>query len=982
MKPYLLALILLFIAGPFHDSHAASAHSLFARTNLMAWCIVPFDGKQRGPEERAAMLEELGFKRFAYDYRAQHVPTFDAELEALKRRGISLDAWWFPGLNTEGRLILDVLKRHGVKAQLWVTGGGKPTVSEEEQGSRVEAEAKRIRLIAEAAAAIGCTVGLYNHGGWFGEPENQIVIIERLRQDGITNVGIVYNQHHGHAHVDRFAELLQKMKPHLLALNLNGMTRDGDQHGKKILPLGEGDLDLDLVRIIHDSGWRGPIGILNHTDEDAAVRLRANLDGLERLLKQLDKPPRDPWAVEDARAREQLPLYQTIPAAATAELTPHNGLPHRDAFYQWTRSHGGNESARYSALTQINRSNVHQLEVAWTYRSGDGAGNIQCNPIIVRGVMFAPTSGGHVVALNAAAGDELWRFKPEGKPVGRCLTWLAGTSAATDRMYVPAEGRGRFSLDPKTGTPVETFGQAGRIKLPNGSRVAPVVFEQMVIVPGYAKDVEAFDAVTGERRWTFHTIPQPGEFGYETWDGPEKGANCWGGMALDEARGMVFVTTGSPKPDFNGTAHAGDNLFSNCLLALDARTGKRLWHFQEIRHDIWDLDLPAPPNLTTITRNGKRVDVVTAVTKLGNTLLFDRVTGKPIFPFRLRRAPTSDLPGEVTSPYQPDVELPEPFAKQEFTLNDVTDRSEEAREFVMNLVRSANLGWFRPFSEGRPTIVPNIHGGAEWTGACVDPTNGRLYVSANELPWIIAVFRDDEPPFNPKATPTEGEKIFRAMCAACHGEDRIGKGMAPPLRGLRHRMKEDDVVALLKTGRNSMPAAPEMSATDQKALLDFLFLRDRELPDVTGKEARPRYSHNGYPKLLDHEEYPGCKPPWGTLNCIDLNTGRLLWKVPLGEYAELTRQGIPKTGTENFGGAIVTAGGLVFCAGARDEKIRAFDADSGAELWEAKLPWGGYAPPATYEVDGRQFVVIAATGGGKLGTPTGDAWIAFALPKK
>jgi sugar phosphate isomerase/epimerase len=271
---------------------AKPPQNLFARDNLMAWCIVPFDAKRRGPEERAAMLERLGFRHFAYDYRAEHVPTFDAEVTALKRHGVQLDAWWFPGgLNDEAKLILDVLQRHGCQTQLWVTGGGGPTASAEEQQKRVAAEAQRIRSIAEAAAKIGCSVALYNHGGWFGEPENQIAIIQQLR---LPNVGIVYNLHHGHAHLDRFSELLQKMKPYLLALNLNGMVKDGDRIGQKILPLGIGNLDLELLRTIRDSGYAGPIGILNHTDHDAEARLQDNLDGLDWLVRQLAGQPAGP----------------------------------------------------------------------------------------------------------------------------------------------------------------------------------------------------------------------------------------------------------------------------------------------------------------------------------------------------------------------------------------------------------------------------------------------------------------------------------------------------------------------------------------------------------------------------------------------------------------------------------------------------------------------------------------------------------------
>lgn len=970
------------------------------------------------------MLERLGFRHFAYDYRAEHIPTFDAEMDALQRHGIELSAWWFPTeLNDEARLILDVIRRHRVHPQLWVMGSGGPTASPEEQRARVKAEAQRILPIAHEAANLGCLVALYNHGGWFGEPENQVDVIQELKAQGATNVGIVYNLHHGHDHLDRFPTMLQKIKPYLLALNLNGMVKEGDRLGKMILPLGQGDLDLPLLRTIRDSGWRGPIGILNHTDEDAESRLQDNLDGLDWLLLQLDgrsagpkptprswtEPPAPPgskpsagqapsapaprsvdyWAVEDAGARAKLPLHQVIPAAKPDELTPANGLPSNDTFQVWHRSHGDNGGARYSALTQIDRQNVTNLRTAWIYESNDGKGNIQCNPIIVNGVMFAPTPGKHVVAVNAETGRELWRFQPEGRPAFRGLIYWPGRDGATERLFFCA-GKFVYALDPRTGRAVPEFGQGGRAVLPGlaqgdfgAATAGPAIFERTVIVPGFEKDVWAFDAVTGEQRWTFHTVPHPGEFGYDTWDHPESyAANCWGGMALDEVRGIAYVTTGSPKDNFVGVNHHGRNLFANCLIALDARTGKRLWHFQEIGHDIWDLDIPAPPNLATITRDGRRIDVVAAVTKIGNTLLLDRLTGKPIFPFRLRRAPTSTLPGEETWPYQPDVELPEPFARQEFGPDDVTDRSEEANEAALGKFKSATIGWFQPFTEGRPNLYFGLHGGAEWTGACVDVPSGRLYVSANRIPWIISVFRDDDPPDDLSLPPTRGRQVFEMTCAPCHGTNRIGVGTCPPLRGVRHRLKAEDIIQQVRNGKNTMPAQPDMSEADLQALVDFLLLRDRTIPSAPSKTERPVYSYNGYPKFLDHEGYPGAKPPWGTLHCLDLNSGKLLWTVPLGEHPELTAQGIKKTGTENFGGPIVTAGGLVFCSGTRDSKIRAFDKDTGRELWSATLPWVGTAPPATYQVNGRQYVVIAATGGGKLGAPLGDAYVAFALPDR
>lgn len=593
--------------------------------------------------------------------------------------------------------------------------------------------------------------------------------------------------------------------------------------------------------------------------------------------------------------------------------------------------------------------------------------------------MFAPTVGHSVVAINAATGEEIWRFKPEmprnglrleDAPARRGLLHWNGRIIFTGGNWI-------YAVDAKTGKAVGSFGEKGRTPIPAGGTVAGAVYKGVLVIPGYSRDVFGYDVETGNQLWTFRTIPQAGEFGSDTWKQPMEGANCWGGMAMDEQRGIAFVSTGSPKPNFVGGTHTGDNLFANCVIALEAATGKRLWHFQEIRHDIWDLDIPAPPVLVTITREGRRVDAVAQVTKLGNTLLLDRLTGKPLFPFRLRKAPASKLPGELTAPYQPDVELPEPFARQVFKREDVTDLNPEAAEYISKLVAGANFGFFQPFDEGKPTVLYNIHGGAEWTGAAFDPKAGFLYVTANELPWIVTVFRDDPEPAR-SGEPTRGETIYQTACASCHGADRIGVGTAPPLRGLRHRLKDADVIALLKTGRNLMPVAPEMSEQDQKALLDFLFVRDRAGAAVTNDP--PRFTSNGYPKLLDQQGYPGCKPPWGTLNCIDLNTGKLRWKVPLGEYPELTAQGIKKTGTENFGGAIATGGGLVFAAGTRDRKIRAFDSATGEELWARELPFGGFAPPAAYSVGGRQFIVIAATGGGKLGGPMGDAYVAFALP--
>lgn len=700
-------------------------------------------------------------------------------------------------------------------------------------------------------------------------------------------------------------------------------------------------------------------------------------------------PTTDYWSVEDAKARENLPLYTLIPAARTEDLTPAENPPNRATFTTWQRSHGDNGGRRYSALAEVNRGNVTNLEVAWIYHSGDHGAALECNPIIVRDLMVTPTPGDALVAVNAATGKELWRFKPEDRPAFRGLTYWRGSGPATERVLFCA-GHVLYAIAPSTGKLVEGFGDHGKVRLPGvaeawfgASTAAPAIFKNIIVVPGFEKDVWGFDVANGELLWTFHTVPHPGEFGYDTWDKTEDyAANDWAGMAMDDVRGIAFITTGGPKPNFNGVRHRGQNLFCNCLIALDARTGRRLWHFQEIRHDIWDLDMSAPPNLATITRAGKRVDVVAAPTKIGNTILLDRVTGQPIFPFRMRRAPSSTLPGEQTWPYQPDLELPEPFSKLEFTEADLTDRTPESHDYALARFKGMRTGRFQPMAEGRPTLLFGVDGGAEWTGACIDQENGRLYVTANHIGWAITVMRDDDPPDDPHAPKTPGQKIFETACAACHGINRLGVGVTPPLRGLRHRLTDQEVIRQIRTGKNAMPAFPVLSDADVQSVVDYLMARDRPAPALTAKSERPQYSFAGYPRFYDPEGYPANKPPWGTLNCLDLNTGKLIWQVPLGEYPELAAEGLRHTGTENYGGAIVTAGGLVFVSGTRDNKIRAFDKATGRELWAATLPFAGSAAPATYQWAGRQYVVIPATGVQHLGTPTGDAWVAFALPQR
>jgi quinoprotein glucose dehydrogenase len=510
--------------------------------------------------------------------------------------------------------------------------------------------------------------------------------------------------------------------------------------------------------------------------------------------------------------------------------------------------------------------------------------------------------------------------------------------------------------------------------------------------PGH---IRAYDARTGERRWIFHTIPHPGEPGHETWP-PDAwrwngGANAWGGLTLDVARGIVFCGTGSPTYDHYGGDRPGANLYANCVLALDADTGALRWHFQVVHHDLWDYDLPCPPVLVTLRRNGRRIDAAAQVTKTGHVFVFDRVTGQPVFPIEERPVPASDIPGEKSWPTQPIPARPPPFARQGLSIEDATDVSEAARAAVRERLRGMRSeGLFTPPST-RPTVVmPQFNGGAEWGGAAVDPTTGWLFINASNEPEWIQMF-----PAKPRETVTLkelGAHLHRVICASCHGADRVADAEAgaggvarPSLRDLNQRMTRAEVEALLETGRGQMPSFASLSAIERAALTAFLLDEGGNDPAPLGKEDlswanQIPWVANGHPELRDPDGRPASARPWGTLTAIDLNEGELVWQKPLGHYPGLERVNGQPSGTFNIGGPLVTGGGLVFIGAAMDEKFRAFDAASGEILWEHTLDAGAYATPATFQRNGRQYVVVAAGGGGKPGTRSGDGWWCFSLP--
>jgi len=690
---------------------------------------------------------------------------------------------------------------------------------------------------------------------------------------------------------------------------------------------------------------------------------------------------------------------------AAAESAPAN--------QDW-RTHGGDPGHRqHSALDQINRDNVKKLAVAWTYRTGDAAADnrtqIQCHPIIVGSVLYGTSPKLKVFALDAATGRELWVFDPFGAGaaqtslgVNRGVTYWEG---GLDKRILVTAGQRLFALDAKTGKPVPTFGAGGSVSLLDGldrdvtglyvlSNTPGAIYKDLLILgtrvsegPGASAPghIRAYDVRTGKIRWIFHTIPHPGELGYDTW--PKDawtrigGANAWSGISVDEKRGLVFLPTGSAAFDFWGGNRQGANLFADCELVLNAATGKRVWHYQLFHHDLWDRDLPAAPVLVTVKRDGKTVDAVAQITKSAQVFLFERETGTPLFPIEERPVPPSDLKGEAAWPTQPVPVKPPPFARQVLTEADLTDRTPAAHAAVLERLRAVRTG--RPFippSAQGTVIFPGFDGGGEWGGAAFDPDSGLLYVNANEMPWILTMVEIDRAKESGDAA--HGRVVYQQNCVACHGLEGKGdpQGQYPSLVGVDKKLTRDAVGSLIATGKGVMPSFGMLSERQRAQVVAYLF---GDKPQPSAGEDPPDltipYTHTGYNRFLDPDGYPAVKPPWGTLNAIDLAKGEIVWKKVLGELPELTKQGLPPTGTENYGGPIVTAGGLLFIGATKDEKFRAFDKTTGAMLWEVSLPAGGYATPSTYSVGGKQYVVIAA-GGGKMGTKSGDAYVAYALP--
>ena len=673
----------------------------------------------------------------------------------------------------------------------------------------------------------------------------------------------------------------------------------------------------------------------------------------------------------------------------------------------WAYYGGDANGDRFSPLTQIDASNVGQLRPAW--RIDGPKGGLQTTPLVIDGILYGYTTTQQVFAASAETGKTIWTFDSGviGRQPARGLTyWSAG---AERRLFAGVMDR-LYALDPSTGRPIPSFGENGAVDLrknlgddftSNATYLtSPGVIYKDVIIVGFRTSetkpaapgwIRAYDVRTGKLSWTFHTIPQLGEPGYETW--PKDAyktagaANNWAGMVVDQKNGIVFVPTGSAVDDMYGADRKGDNLYADTLLALDAKTGRRLWHFQGVHHDMWDRDFPSPPVLLTVRRNGRNIEAVAQATKQGYVFVFERRTGKPLFPIEERPFPASDTPGEAASPTQPVPVAPAPFARQHLTEDLLTDRTPEAHAWALEAFRKLRGGGpFVPYKVGQQTIVfPGYDGGAEWGGQAVDPRTGVFYINANDVAWTGSLAER-----RASAAASPGADIYASQCAACHGVDRTGSPpQFPSLVGLENRMTAEEVAGVIHNGRGRMPPFPAVTATTLDALIAFLRTSKQTPPAgergevVSNAPVQARYVFTGYRRFRDPDGYPAVKPPWGTLSAIDLNTGQYVWRRPLGEYPELVARGLKDTGSENYGGPVVTASGIDFIAATiYDCKLRAFDAKTGKLLWQGALPYAGNATPATYMANGRQYVVIATSNSKNPTAPQGSAYVAFALPRR
>jgi quinoprotein glucose dehydrogenase len=679
--------------------------------------------------------------------------------------------------------------------------------------------------------------------------------------------------------------------------------------------------------------------------------------------------------------------------------------------------YGGNKAGnRYAHLDQVNVKNVRDLKIAWIYHSETDStkfihSEMECQPIVVDGILYGTSPQLKLFAIHADDGKNIWEFDPFKNTSPKITTsrgvvyWEKGQ----DKRILFTAGSTLYAIDATTGRPVKSFGEDGKIDLHTGldmhfdvrnlyvAATTPGIIYKDILILGSAVSeggdaapgcVRGFDVLSGKLKWVFHTVPEPGEFGYDTWpkDAYKKigASNNWSGLTIDDQRGIVFLGTGSPAADFYGGEREGINLFSNCVLALDAETGKLKWYYQTIHHDLWDRDIPCPPNLATVNYQGNKKDVVVQATKDGLVYVLDRDSGTSVFPVEERKVPVEGLPGEHPWPYQKYPLRPLPISNQVFNEEDITNLSPKAHAYVKKIFDSSDHGNKFTAPGLRATLLYGYSGGAEWGGNAIDP-DGILYQNANNMLWKLQM---DSVSSERNAFISKGQSLYNSNCSSCHRTDKKGNGAEiPGLLQIGSHLNSSEINLIIRNGRRRMPSFSQLQPDELRAIVRFLLDDKNMQPEQTEKISKakktsfpyePPFHAKIWERVRDENGYPAIKPPWGTLSAIDLKTGEYRWRVPLGEFAELTKKGIPVTGTENYGGPLVTDGGLVFIASTRDEKIRAFNKITGNIVWEFPLPAAGFATPITFAVNGKQYIAIAAGGG--RGLKSGSSYIAFSLP--
>ncbi len=682
----------------------------------------------------------------------------------------------------------------------------------------------------------------------------------------------------------------------------------------------------------------------------------------------------------------------SISAIATAQGHPYT---------TWQEYEGGPKASDYSALAQINRSNVNQLQVAWKYGTGDDNA-YAFNPLIAGNLMIVMARNSSIVALDASTGKEVWTYRDPKAPqrtAARGISYWESKDGKKQRLLFPV-GYYLEEIDARTGQLVSSFGEQGKVDMrvglsrdPNSiRRIASgspgVIFENLIVEgsstgedygspPG---DVRAYDVQSGALTWTFHMVPHPGEVGYGTWP-PNAwkyagGADAWGGMAVDPKRGIVYIPTAAPKNEFYGGDRVGDNLFSDCLVALNARTGNLIWYYQLVHHDIWDFDASATPQLVTVTHNGRKIDVVAEASKTGFLYVFDCETGKPLWPIDERKVPPSHVPEEVAAPTQPFPTAPPPFARQSFTADDVDPYVLSAADqaaWKKRVEKAVNLGLFTPPAETETVEMPGNRGGANVGMSAADPAKGMVYVLSADLPGILKMERQRPPslfaiPHNLPPAQT-GRAIYQEFCQRCHGPDRQGAPPSiPSLVNARVQLGPKVIASVVANGMGNMPAFSDLTGT----LLDDLieYLRHPEEAPAPIPMQRNVYSANAspYPTGVEapitnfyYTPYglvpEAIKPPWSTITAYDLNKGTIQWQIPFGKAPQAPDA--PESSIMEPRNGMVVTGGLIFAATLDEGKLRAYDTSTGQVLWSTDLPAASEGTPAVYEEQGREYVVLS-----------------------